>query len=582
MTCLSGDSSGISPWEKYFGRKIDYKKNLKASFGDYVQASRNKVDNTMTTRTDGAIALYDTGNFEGTWWLYNLSTDKLIRRNVFKVMPMPDLVIHHLNNLRDRELTDNIDIEVEIDRNDIHVDIDDIDEDLNLREFINNISYNYIRVNNNNDGYEHTVDLTDEGVDNMNINNVDDNINIGDGTMRDDIINDREDTDNNNDAITVSDHEEVYDDFDFNFDESTGNLVDNIPIVNQDVESYDPEEHKANELNSQEQGSIIEDITIEAIEEPTIPSRYSLRPNRAKKGKYEKKREYGLHLTVKQAIDKLGDESIKSISKEKKQLVDLETFHGVNIQDISYDQNKKIIPSSMFLKKKYRADGTFEKLKARLVAGGHRQDKTIYEGKTSSPTVNTSSVFIIAAIAAMEGKAVATVDVPGAYLRAEMPKDGERVYMRLDKFISNILINIDTNYKRYLCDNNTIIVQLDKALYGCVQSALLWYNELKGILNNLGYNANPYDICVFNRLEEDNSQTTITIHVDDLLIIAGNEKILDRVINELNNIFKDLSITRGNKHNYLGMVSNVDKLNKSKNIETTNYINEIITLTGRL
>jgi len=55
MTCLSGDNSGISPWEKYFGRKIDYKKNLKASFGDYVQASRNKVDNTMATRTDEAL-----------------------------------------------------------------------------------------------------------------------------------------------------------------------------------------------------------------------------------------------------------------------------------------------------------------------------------------------------------------------------------------------------------------------------------------------------------------------------------------------------------------------------------------------
>ena len=80
MTCNVGDMSGISPWEKYYGRKIDFKKNLKASFGDYVQASRNKVDNTMATRTDGALALYDTGNLEGTWWLYNLRTDKVIRR----------------------------------------------------------------------------------------------------------------------------------------------------------------------------------------------------------------------------------------------------------------------------------------------------------------------------------------------------------------------------------------------------------------------------------------------------------------------------------------------------------------------
>jgi len=111
------------------------------------------VENSMATRTDGAIALYDTGNYEGTWWLYKLSTDKLIRKNTCKVMPMSDLIIHHLKNLRDRELNDNIDIKVEFDRNDIHVDIDDIDEDLNLRVFINNISDPYTRVNNNN-GYE--------------------------------------------------------------------------------------------------------------------------------------------------------------------------------------------------------------------------------------------------------------------------------------------------------------------------------------------------------------------------------------------------------------------------------------------
>ena len=57
---------------------------------------------------------------------------------------------------------------------------------------------------------------------------------------------------------------------------------------------------------------------------------------------------------------------------------------------------------------------------------------------------------MVAAIAAIEGRSVATVDVPGAYLRAEMPKDGEKVYMRLDKFMTNILINIDNNYKQYL------------------------------------------------------------------------------------------------------------------------------------
>jgi hypothetical protein len=57
----------------------------------------------------------------------------------------------------------------------------------------------------------------------------------------------------------------------------------------------------------------------------------------------------------------------------------------------------------MFLKDKYLASGVFEKFKARLVAGGHQLDKRLYEN-LSSPTVATSSVLAIEAIAAAENR----------------------------------------------------------------------------------------------------------------------------------------------------------------------------------
>ena len=38
----------------------------------------------------------------------------------------------------------------------------------------------------------------------------------------------------------------------------------------------------------------------------------------------------------------------------------------------------------MFLKEKFSPDGTFDKLKARLVAGGHLQDTEIYNNGSSS------------------------------------------------------------------------------------------------------------------------------------------------------------------------------------------------------
>ena len=75
----------------------------------------------------------------------------------------------------------------------------------------------------------------------------------------------------------------------------------------------------------------------------------------------------------------------------------------------------------MFVKEKFTASGAFDKIKSRLVAGGHRQDARLYKDKASAPTVSTCCVFAIATLAHVEGRAVATVDVPGAYLNACMP-----------------------------------------------------------------------------------------------------------------------------------------------------------------
>ena len=51
----------------------------------------------MATRADGGIVLYDSGNIEGSWYVYNLNTGKLIKRNRLDILPMPEIVINHLN-----------------------------------------------------------------------------------------------------------------------------------------------------------------------------------------------------------------------------------------------------------------------------------------------------------------------------------------------------------------------------------------------------------------------------------------------------------------------------------------------------
>ena len=51
-------------------------------------------------------------------------------------------------------------------------------------------------------------------------------------------------------------------------------------------------------------------------------------------------------------------------------------------------------------------------------------------------------------------------------------------------------------------------------VHGCIQSAKLWYQELKDTLEANGFEANAKDACIFNKTTK-GTQITSTIYVDD-------------------------------------------------------------------
>jgi hypothetical protein len=73
-------------------------------------------------------------------------------------------------------------------------------------------------------------------------------------------------------------------------------------------------------------------------------------------------------------------------------MIEKNVWEPIHRSDLSLTEQKSIINSLAFLKQKYKPDGTTDKVKARLVAGGHMQDETLYSD-TSSPTVNITNVF---------------------------------------------------------------------------------------------------------------------------------------------------------------------------------------------
>ena len=256
------------------------------------------------------------------------------------------------------------------------------------------------------------------------------------------------------------------------------------------------------------------------------------------------------HITPRQALKKqhLRDAAIKSMISELKGLLDKGCFEGIHRKTLTHCQCKKIIQSSMFLKEKYKANGEFEKLKARLVAGGHMQDRADM-GDVSSPVVSTTSVYMLATIAAKERRAVTCVDIASAFLNSDM--SGEDVLMKLDADMAKMICSIDINFKQFLEPDGTLIVRLNKALYGCVKSSFLWYQTLTSFLMECGYAQNPYDPCVYN-LSQDGVQCTVCFHVDDLMITCVDKNIIDQLVSKMTARFGSITAHEGKHHNYLG------------------------------
>jgi hypothetical protein len=260
-------------------------------------------------------------------------------------------------------------------------------------------------------------------------------------------------------------------------------------------------------------------------------------------------------ISVRKAMTERPEEAEPVIRAELQQMVDKRVWHAVHANDLPPEQRRKIIRSSMFLKDKYLASGEFDKFKARLVAGGNMQDKTLYHDKVdlSSPTAATSSVFVVAAIAAHENRRARVIDIGGAFLLADIKSTGILVHVRLNKIMAAILIKIDPSYESFLEANGTLVVELDKALYGCVEAAALWHRDLCRTLLEFGYIANPYDVCVFNKVDETGVQSTIVLHVDDLLVTCVDDHIIDQLEACLRRAYPEITVRGGDVIGYLGM-----------------------------
>jgi hypothetical protein len=500
----------------------------------------------MKSRTAAGVALMPSGSSDGSWYYLLLKTNKVVRRRRATELPMPDEVINLLDNRAARRRgikRKALEIKIESTGEYVNDDFDDEpdDEIPAGAEFVNPQHDHYDDV----EGYQSDIE---------------------------------EEKELDNDEQQEQQHQPI---------DNSELLAD---IFGEDTDEEDNIQNNDELQDQQPAAPINQAAAAEAAD--AVPEQKNAWAGRLRERKggfhrlascravdrsqhKEYDRVYGLKLTIAEGIAELGDEAMASIVSEMKQMIDSPIWEGVNTSNLTAEQLKRIISSSMFLKKKYSAEGIYEKCKARLVAGGHQQDRKVYTNN-GSPTAATQSVFMLAALAAADNSAVATADVPGAFLKSELPTDGPAVLMRLNKFLTAVLIKLDPSYIPYVRADGSCVVRLKRALYGCVQSAKAWYQKLRHDLEGIGYSVIKSDECVFIRKEKDGTTTRLVVHVDDIFASAKDETVMDLVMGELEQLYGGLTIHRGRRLNYIGMVFDYSKEDHSVIITMDGYIIDLL------
>ncbi|MCO5594326.1 hypothetical protein L7F22_048356 [Adiantum nelumboides] len=221
--------------------------------------------------------------------------------------------------------------------------------------------------------------------------------------------------------------------------------------------------------------------------------------------------------------------------------------------------NRKLVTCKWLLRKKFHADGSVSRYKARLVARGFTQIPGMDYSETFSPVLRITSFRVLIAIAALFGFLLHQMDVRTAFLNGDLQ---EEIYMSQPDGGYTSLQHPD-----YVC-------RLLKALYGLKQSPRQWYLRFHQCMISLGYTRFQSDANVYSR-HSTNVLLFLAIYVDDILILSNSQYAIDKAKGELQASFS--MIDMGTLHYCLGIQVLQDPSKGLIRISQQTYIQSLLT-----
>jgi hypothetical protein len=183
----------------------------------------------------------------------------------------------------------------------------------------------------------------------------------------------------------------------------------------------------------------------------------------------------------------------------------------------------------------------------------------------SSSTVALASVFLLMNIASHFRSKLTTYDIKGAFLHAQFGAADEVTYIRINKEITKLWCEQDPSACEFVDGRGTLLLELDKFIYGLKQSPLKFQQHLTAVLNDLGYTQLTQDECLY--IKHDGTDFSIlSTHVDDIMQTASSQELYDELKAGLVKAFADITTTE-NGTAYLGM--SIDRTDNGRIIKVT-------------
>ena len=261
---------------------------------------------------------------------------------------------------------------------------------------------------------------------------------------------------------------------------------------------------------------------------------------------------FAKQYTLKRGFGKFGDRAGEATTKSLKQIHGMGTYQPLDATKLTKKVRMEALSFLLFITEK--RDGRIESHKC--VTGSKQQQNDGYDKAAgSSPTVSTDGLIVTTAIDAHEGRDVANMDIPIAFLHA---KNNGHIIMLLRGKMVKLLVKLQPElYRKYVITGKNgepmLYVKLLKALYGLLKAVLVFYKKLAGELVDMGFEINPYDPSVANKIV-DGTQMTVTWHVNDLKVSDKDPAEVSKFLLSMAKIYgPGITVTRGKVHPYLGM-----------------------------